>query len=98
MRLYPLFHPAAALRTPAVKEQLREDFARLPALLAEALPARARRRPRERPRAEDQSRGSPRTSWACFGGDHVETQPGARPRRPGAELAGAAAGPATSCW
>ena len=33
--LYPLFHPAAALRTPATKELLREDFARLPALLAE---------------------------------------------------------------
>jgi len=32
--LYPLFHPAAALRTPRVKEQLSEDFARLPALLA----------------------------------------------------------------
>ena len=31
--LYPLFHPAAALRTPRVKEQLSEDFARLPALL-----------------------------------------------------------------
>jgi len=38
VRLYPLFHPAAALRTPAVKEQLREDLARLPALLAEPLP------------------------------------------------------------
>ena len=32
--LYPLFHPAAALRTPRVKEQLSEDFARLPQLLA----------------------------------------------------------------
>jgi len=39
VRLYPLFHPAAALRTPRVKEQLREDFARLPALLAEGAPA-----------------------------------------------------------
>jgi DNA polymerase len=36
--LYPLFHPAAALRTPATKERLREDFARLPALIAEAAP------------------------------------------------------------
>jgi uracil-DNA glycosylase len=36
--LYPIFHPAAALRTPAVREQLREDFQRLPALLAEPLP------------------------------------------------------------
>src|SRR3954451_23755129 len=32
--IYPLFHPAAALRTPKVLEQLREDFARLPQLLA----------------------------------------------------------------
>jgi len=34
--VYPIFHPAAALRTPRVKEQLREDLARLPALLAAA--------------------------------------------------------------
>jgi len=38
--LYPLFHPAAALRTPSVKDQLSEDFARLPGLLAQE-PARA---------------------------------------------------------
>lgn len=31
--LYPLFHPAAALRTPKVKAQLAEDFSRLPELL-----------------------------------------------------------------
>jgi DNA polymerase len=36
--LLPLFHPAAALRTPAVKEQLRSDFATIPALLQQALP------------------------------------------------------------
>jgi DNA polymerase len=39
VRIYPLFHPAAALRTPAVKEQLRQDFARLPGLLAQPGPA-----------------------------------------------------------
>jgi DNA polymerase len=33
--LFPIFHPAAALRTDAVKQLLREDFAKLPALLAE---------------------------------------------------------------
>jgi uracil-DNA glycosylase len=32
--LLPLFHPAAALRTPAVAEQLRADFRKLPELLA----------------------------------------------------------------
>jgi DNA polymerase len=35
VQLFPLFHPAAALRTPSVLELLREDFAKLPALLAE---------------------------------------------------------------
>src|ERR687893_40095 len=38
VRLYPLYHPAAALRTPAVKAELKEDFARLPELLAEPAP------------------------------------------------------------
>ncbi len=38
VKLFPIFHPAAALRTPAVKDQLREDFAKLPALLAEPTP------------------------------------------------------------
>src|SRR6201999_3940867 len=40
VHLLPLFHPAAALRTPAVKARLRADFAAIPALLAEALPTR----------------------------------------------------------
>jgi DNA polymerase len=34
VRLYPLFHPAAALYTPANVDVLRADFARLPELLA----------------------------------------------------------------
>jgi DNA polymerase len=37
VRLYPIYHPAAALYTPRMLETLREDFSRLPALLA--LPA-----------------------------------------------------------
>ena len=37
--LLPLFHPAAALRTPAVAETLRGDFRAIPDLLAEPLPA-----------------------------------------------------------
>ena len=36
--LFPLLHPAAALRTPAMKETLREDFQKLPALLEQSLP------------------------------------------------------------
>jgi uracil-DNA glycosylase family 4 len=34
VRLYPLYHPAAALYTPRMLEVLREDFARIPGLLA----------------------------------------------------------------
>jgi uracil-DNA glycosylase len=37
--LYPIFHPAAALRTTAMLDQLRADFQALPRLLAEALPS-----------------------------------------------------------
>jgi DNA polymerase len=36
--LLPLFHPAAALRTPSVKEVLRKDFELLPDLLAQPSP------------------------------------------------------------
>jgi hypothetical protein len=46
VRLYPIFHPAAALYTPRMLETLREDFARLPELLSlgppeQPLPAEA---------------------------------------------------------
>lgn len=37
--LYPLYHPAAALYTPAMLRTLEEDFARLPAILAASLAA-----------------------------------------------------------
>jgi DNA polymerase len=36
--VFPLLHPAAALRTPSLVETLREDFAKLPGLIAEPLP------------------------------------------------------------
>jgi len=36
--LFPLLHPAAALRTPAMADTLREDFAKLPDLLSGPLP------------------------------------------------------------
>jgi DNA polymerase len=39
VRLYPLYHPAAALYTPSMVEVLRADFARLPDLLAAPAPA-----------------------------------------------------------
>jgi uracil-DNA glycosylase len=35
LSIYPIFHPAAALYTPAMLQTLRDDFSRLPALLAQ---------------------------------------------------------------
>jgi uracil-DNA glycosylase len=43
VRLYPLFHPAAALYTPANVDVLRSDFARIPELLAMELPPQPER-------------------------------------------------------
>ena len=34
VRLYPLYHPAAALYTPSTLEMLRADFLRIPEILA----------------------------------------------------------------
>jgi uracil-DNA glycosylase len=39
VRLYPLYHPAAALYTPSMLETLRTDFHRIPELLALGAPA-----------------------------------------------------------
>src|SRR5918911_1085675 len=39
VRLYPLYHPAAALYTPAMLATLRADFLRIPELLALPAPA-----------------------------------------------------------
>lgn len=38
VRLYPIYHPAAALYTPRMLETLREDFSRLPELLSLGAP------------------------------------------------------------
>ncbi|MFZ0090333.1 MAG: uracil-DNA glycosylase [Solirubrobacteraceae bacterium] len=38
IRLYPLYHPAAALYTPSTLEILRSDFHRIPELLAQGAP------------------------------------------------------------
>jgi len=42
VRLYPIYHPAAALYTPRMLETLREDFAQLPELLALGAPEQPR--------------------------------------------------------
>jgi DNA polymerase len=38
VRLYPLYHPAAALYTPSMLETLRSDFHRIPGLIAQGPP------------------------------------------------------------
>ncbi len=43
VRLYPIYHPAAALYTPRMLETLRADFAKLPQLLALGAPEQPRR-------------------------------------------------------
>ena len=53
VRLYPICHPAAALRSDNVRQQLREDFRRLPELLAEPRPEPREAEPLEPPRAAD---------------------------------------------
>jgi uracil-DNA glycosylase len=47
VRLYPICHPAAGLRSDNVRRQLREDFHRLPELISEPRPEPARAEPLE---------------------------------------------------
>ena len=62
VRLYPLYHPAAALYTPSMLETLRADFAGIPALLAE--PAPEQPEPVEVPERADDEAPEPRPNAA----------------------------------
>jgi uracil-DNA glycosylase len=53
VRLYPLYHPAAALYTRSTEDVLRADFARIPQLLAQPAPPQPEP-PLEVPEPEDQ--------------------------------------------
>jgi uracil-DNA glycosylase len=53
VRLYPLYHPAAALYTPAMLQTLREDFARIPQLLEREPPPQPERVIADAPPAAD---------------------------------------------
>jgi uracil-DNA glycosylase family 4 len=64
--LFPLFHPAAALRTPAVKETLREDFAKLPSLLAMGPPVAAEE-PEDEPPGDEVAPEIPADQLDFFG-------------------------------
>jgi uracil-DNA glycosylase len=39
VQIFPIYHPAAGLRTPSVKQLLRDDFKKLPGLLAAGPPS-----------------------------------------------------------
>ena len=58
VRLYPIFHPAAALYTPRMLETLREDFARLPSCSRSARPSSRPCSRRRRSATSDRRRGS----------------------------------------
>jgi uracil-DNA glycosylase family 4 len=45
VRIHPLYHPAAALRTPTMLDALRADFARIPELLRAPAPEQPGERP-----------------------------------------------------
>ena len=49
VRLYPVYHPAAALYTPSMLATLRADFTRLPELLALPIPAQPEPEPEPEP-------------------------------------------------
>jgi DNA polymerase len=60
VRLYPIFHPAAALYTPRMLETLREDFARIPDILAKDPPPQPEPEPQPAvPEPEMASVGAP---------------------------------------
>jgi uracil-DNA glycosylase len=62
VQIFPIYHPAAGLRTPSVKEQLREDFRKLAPLLAAGPPPQAQSAPEPDPEpASEPVEGPPQT-------------------------------------
>jgi uracil-DNA glycosylase len=58
VRLYPIYHPAAALYTPSMLATLREDFVRLPELLAQGPPEQPPAEAWEPPPLDEREAGS----------------------------------------
>jgi uracil-DNA glycosylase family 4 len=71
VRLYPIYHPAAALYTPRMLQTLREDFARLPELLAMPAP--------EQPPAEISDADELRAADKAAAGGGANEQPAPEP-------------------
>jgi DNA polymerase len=53
IRIYPIFHPAAGLRSTSMLETLREDFQRLPELLEAARPQPEEEEPDPEPESDE---------------------------------------------
>jgi uracil-DNA glycosylase len=90
LRLYPIFHPAAALYTPRMLETLREDFARLPELLALPAPPQPER-DAEREREPEPEPVVPEPQFAIVAAERApEPAPEPEPERepPGDEQLG----------
>jgi DNA polymerase len=79
VRLYPIYHPAAALYTPRMLETLREDFSRLPALLALAAPVLDAPAVHEHPEPVDEAPPEPEAPIT-----ETEPEPALVPTAPGA--------------
>jgi uracil-DNA glycosylase family 4 len=77
VRLYPIFHPAAALYTPRMLETLREDFGRLPELLAQGAPEQPAFK--EVPELDEPPRAAARERGAALGQAAAPSQPTADP-------------------
>jgi uracil-DNA glycosylase len=72
IRLYPLYHPAAALYTPSTLEVLRADFHRIPELLALGAP--------EQPALDDEGEPEPPAPEGEQDAAALEEEPGASER------------------
>jgi uracil-DNA glycosylase family 4 len=92
--LYPIFHPAAALYTPAMLTTLKEDFLRLPELIAHATPEAGAAAP---PAAERPAwRPPPKPEQKAEPADSAKAQPGLEPAQPATQPAPPIAEPATA--
>jgi uracil-DNA glycosylase len=67
VQLYPIFHPAAALRTDSVRDLLRADFARLPGLLEEARQRSRRDAAEDAAAAPELGPGLPKSEASAMG-------------------------------
>ena len=90
-RLYPIYHPAAALYTPRTMETLREDFLALPGVLglaAGGTVAGVRRRRRRRLRGRRRRGRAGRAGRAAVAPGEPVAVPVVAPEQPGSEQLG----------